>query len=240
MTVSDINKEATQSEVPAPILIPLKGVRGAVARNMSQGWEAPQVSIGIEVNMSNILEQQKKLQKECGKETRVTVTAYILRATALALKEHPGMNAFLRDKNVELISNINIALAVSIEGGLATPVIRDAEQLTLLELAAQARELAYSCRQGTLPPKAYQSGTFTVTNLGMTGIDWFTPILNPPQVGILGISKVSEKPYVVDGQLAIAPTTILTLVFDHRAVDGYPAAVFLNSLKEQLESAEGL
>lgn len=218
-----------------PTMIPLKGVRGAVARNMSQGWKAPQVSIGIEVNMTHVLEKQKQLQKGNGKEVHVGVIAYILHATALTLKTHPRMNVLLREKNIEIIPEINIAFAVSIENGLATPVIRNAETLTVLELAKQTHELACACRENILPPKAYQSGTFTITNLGATGIDWFTPILNPPQVGILGIGKVSEKPYVVASKLVITPTAILTLVFDHRAVDGYPAAVFLNNIKERLE-----
>lgn len=238
MKLVENKSEILKSIDSVPVMIPLKGVRGAVARNMSLGWEAPQVSIGIEVNMTRILEKQKQLQEERGKEVRVSVTAYILRATALTLKVHPGMNVLLREKNIEVVPEINIALAVSIEGGLATPVIRNAEALTVLELAGQTRELARACRENTLPPKAYQGGTFTITNLGTAGIDWFTPILNPPQVGILGIGKVSEKPYVIERELVIAPTTILTLVFDHRAVDGYPAALFLNDLKEQLESCK--
>ncbi|MDT4883010.1 Dihydrolipoyllysine-residue acyltransferase component [compost metagenome] len=107
-----------------------------------------------------------------------------------------------------------------------------------MELASEVRDLATGARTGALPPRAYQGGTFTVTNLGMTGIDWFTPILNPPQIGIIGVSRVVQRPVVREGQLAVASMTTLTLVFDHRAVDGYPAAQFLASVRERLESAE--
>jgi pyruvate dehydrogenase E2 component (dihydrolipoamide acetyltransferase) len=120
------------------------------------------------------------------------------------------------------------------------PVIRDADTKTIEQIAAEAAALAAGARAGTLPVKAYQGGTFTVSSLGAAGVDWFTPILNPPQVGILGLARVADRPVVQGGKLMIASATTLSLVFDHRAVDGHPAALFLGELKARLEAAEGL
>lgn len=235
----EVNTQAAGNS-PGPAIIPLKGLRGAIARNMTAGWQAPRVGMGIDVDMANAYARLKTLQDEAGPETRLTVTTFILRAVALALQAHPRMNAFLRDGGVELMPQINLGVAVSVADGLMVPVIPRADELSLVELAQQMRQLAEATRRGALPPKAYQGGTFTVTNLGMTGIDWFTPILNPPQVGILGVSRVVDKPVVRVGQIAIVPMTTLTLVFDHRAVDGYPAALFFADVKQRLESCEQL
>lgn len=225
---------------PAAALIPLKGMRGSIARNMTAGWQAPRVAMGAEVDMTRSLALLARHNADAGTDARITVTALVLRAAAQSLREHPAMNTLLREGGIERAGEIHMGLAVAIDGGLAVPVIREADTRSIAGLAAISRELAQGARAGTLPPKAFQGGTFTVTNLGMTGIDWFTPILNPPQVGILGLSRVVERPVVRHGALAIAPMTTLTLVFDHRAVDGQPAALFLRSVRDRLETCEGL
>lgn len=225
---------------PANPLIPLKGLRGTIARNMTAGWQAPRVAMGAEVDMSACLARLAELQAQAGSETRITVTAIVLSAVALTLREHPKLNALLREGGIEPMAQIHLGLAVALDDGLAVPVIRDADTKPVETLAAESRALAAGTRAGKLPPKAYQSATFTVTNLGMTGIDWFTPILNPPQVGILGLSRVVDRPVVRAGQLGVAPMTTLTLVFDHRAVDGHPAALFLRDLRARLESGIAL
>ncbi len=231
----DVNAPVVGSP-PAQTIIPLKGLRGSIARNMTAGWQAPRVGMGMDVDMTTALTCLKELQSEVGTQTRLTVTTFILRAVALALKAHPRMNAFLREGGIELAPQVNLGVAVSVENGLMVPVIVRADELSLVDLAGQMRKLAEAARSGALPPKAYQGGTFTVTNLGMTGIDWFTPILNPPQVGILGVSRVVDKPVAKEREIVVAPMTTLTLVFDHRAVDGYPAALFLAEVKQRLES----
>lgn len=223
-----------------PSVIPLKGMRGSIARNMTAGWQAPRVALGIEVDMARCLQLCTDLQQASGASKRLSVTPLVLRAVALSLRKHPYMNALMTADGIQPMPNIHVGLAVAIEGGLAVPVIRDADTKSIEELAAESGQSAGAARAGTLPLKNYQGGTFTVTNLGMVGIDWFTPILNPPQVGILGLSRVAEKAVVRNGQIGIAPMTTLTLVFDHRAVDGHPAALFLNDLKARLESCEGL
>jgi pyruvate dehydrogenase E2 component (dihydrolipoamide acetyltransferase) len=228
----------TEGATPARKTIPLSGLRGAIARNMVQGWQAPRVSMYAEADMAECERRRAALQAAVGH--KVTLNAFVLRALALTLREHPRMNALLKDNEVELIDDINIALAVSVENGLLAAVIRNADHKPVEELARESAELAGAARAGTLAPRHLQRGTFTLTNLGMTGIDSFAPIINPPQVGILGIGRVIEKPMVRDGAIVAAPIMGMTLVFDHRAVDGYPAALFMTDLKKRLATCEGI
>lgn len=221
-------------------MVPLIGLRGAIARNMVQGWQAPRVSMFAEVDMTECERRRAQLQAAPGSTRKVTATAFILRALALTLQAHPRVNALLRENEVELLDDINLALAVSVDEGLMAPVIRNADQKSVEELARESGELASGARAGTLSPRSYQRGTFTLTNLGMTGIDAFSPIINPPQIGILGVSRVIQKPVVRDGAVTVAPMMGMTLVFDHRALDGYPAALFLSDLKARLATCEGL
>lgn len=221
-------------------VVPLTGLRGAVARNTTLGWQAPQVAMSVEADVTRCESRRAALQESVGAAQKVTLTAFILRAVALTLKEHPRMNALLKEHGVELVEDINLAFAVSLDEGLLAPVIRNADRKTVAELARESRELAEAARAFKLGPGAYQRGTFTVTNLGMTGIDWFTPVINPPQIGILGVTRVTQKPIVRDGAIAVAPMMGLHLVFDHRAIDGYPAAVFLDALRKRIETAEDL
>ena len=225
---------------PAQKVIPLTGLRGAIARNMTQGWQAPRVSMFAEVDMTECERRRSELQASLDNGTKVTLTAYVLRALALTLREHPRVNALLKDNQVELVDDINLALAVSLPDGLLAPVIRNADSKSVADLAKESAELAAAARSGTLAPRHLQRGTFTLTNLGMTSIDWFAPIINPPQLGILGVARTIDKPVVRDGKIVIASMMGMTLVFDHRALDGYPAAVFLTDLKKRLASCEGL
>jgi pyruvate dehydrogenase E2 component (dihydrolipoamide acetyltransferase) len=216
--------------------IPLTGLRGAIARNMTQGWQAPRVSMSAAVDVSACERRRAELQGAPG-TPKLTLTTFVLRALALTLRAHPRMNALLRENEIELVEDVNIALAVSVEDGLMAPVIRNADRKPLAEIAQEAASLAADARAGRLTPKQLQRGTFTLSNLGMTQIDSFAPIINPPQVGILGVSRVIPMPVARNGAVAIAPMMGLTLVFDHRAVDGYPAALFLGDLKQRLEAA---
>lgn len=220
--------------------IPLTGMRAAIARNMGIGWQVPRVAHSIEVDVSALEAQRSCLQQTPGSTQKITLTAYILRAVALTLRQHPRLNARVLEKEIELMPDINLGLAVSLDEGLMVPVLREADHKSVAELALESRALAAGARQGTLSAGSYQRGTFTVTNLGMTGIDSFTPIINAPQVAILGVTRVAKKAIVKDGQITIAPMMGLHLVFDHRAVDGYPAALFLTDLKQRLETTEGL
>lgn len=220
--------------------VPLAGLRGAIARTMTQGWQAPRVAHSIEVDVTRCEARRGALLAAEPNGPKLTLTAFVLRAVALTLREHPRLNALMREKEIELVEDINLGLAVSLDDGLMVPVIRQADRKSVTELARESRELATDARAGKLSPGSYQRGTFTVTNLGMTGIDSFTPILNPPQVGILGVTRVADRAVVREGKIVVAPMMGLHLVFDHRAVDGYPAALFLSDLARRIERADEL
>lgn len=215
--------------------IALTGLRGAIARNMTQGWQVPRVAHSVDVDLSRV--EALRAERAAAGE-KLSLNAFVLRAVALALRAHPRLNALMREKEVELVDDINLGVAVSLDDGLMVPVIRNADTKTVAELAAETRQLAEGARAGALTGGAYQRGTFTVTNLGATGIDGFSPIINPPQVAILGVGRTLARAVVRDGAVVAAPVATLTLVFDHRAVDGYPAALFLGEIARRLEHAE--
>jgi pyruvate/2-oxoglutarate dehydrogenase complex dihydrolipoamide acyltransferase (E2) component len=220
--------------------IALSGMRAAVARNMDVGWRIPRVAHSIEADVSALEALRSAMQQECGGSQKISLTAFILRAVALTLRQHPRLNARMLEKEIELMPDINLGLAVSLDEGLMVPVLRGADRKSVTELAEESRTLAAGARSGTLGAGTYQRGTFTITNLGTTDIDSFTPIINAPQVAILGVTRVARRAVVKGDQIVIAPMMGLHLVFDHRAVDGYPAALFLSELKRRLETTEGL
>jgi pyruvate/2-oxoglutarate dehydrogenase complex dihydrolipoamide acyltransferase (E2) component len=218
--------------------VPLSGMRGAVAREMAGAWRHPRVAVGVEVEMTAALARRDALQQEAGHEPHLSPTHLVLRAVALELREHPRLNARIGEEAVELAADVNLGLAVNLDEGVIVPVIRDADRKSVPELAREAGELAAAARAGTLPGAALRDGTFTLSTLGATGIDWFTPILNAPQVGILGVGAIAERVVARGGDPVVAPTMVLTLVFDHRAVDGYVAALLLAAVRDRLERAE--
>ena len=221
-------------------VVPLAGMRGAIARTMSAAWQVPRVAQSIEVDATRLEAAVQALQQQLGPQCKVTLTAFVLRAVALTLREHPRLNARVLEKEIELMPEVNIGLAVSLDEGLMVPVLRNVDTRSVADIAAESRRLAAGARAGTLSAGSYQHGTFTVTNLGMTGIDSFTPIINVPQVAILGVTRVAKRVVVKGDCIVIAPMVGLHLIFDHRAVDGYPAARFLTDLKTRLETLEGL
>ncbi|MBR0567315.1 2-oxo acid dehydrogenase subunit E2 [Azoarcus sp. L1K30] len=226
---------AVAADAPAAQLIPLSGLRGAIARNMAQGWQIPRVAHSVEVDVSRCEALRREMAAAGDK---VSLTVFVLRALALTLRAHPRLNALMREKAVELMPEINIGVAVSLDDGLMVPVIRNTDGHALPALAEELKRVAAGARAGALGAGYYQRGTFTLTNLGMTAIDHFSPIINPPQVAILGVTRVLDKAVVRDGEIVVAPMMGLHLVFDHRAVDGYPAAVFLGDLARRIETAD--
>jgi pyruvate dehydrogenase E2 component (dihydrolipoamide acetyltransferase) len=222
--------------VTVPATVPLTGMRGAIARNMEQGWRVPRVAQSVEVDVTAL----QALRAAAPDDERVSLTAYVLRAVALCLRDHPRLNARMREKDSELLDDVNLGLAVSLDDGLMVPVLRNADRKSAAALGREARTLAEGARAGTLSAGSYQRGTFTVTNLGNTAIDSFTPIINSPQVAILGVTRVAARPVARGNEVAVAPMMGLHLVFDHRAVDGFPAALFLTDLKRRLEAAKEL
>jgi len=212
---------------------PLLGMRRTIAHRMAQSWQqAPQVTLMLEVDMS-AAEQYRRDQG-------VSITDLILAAAARALVEFPQLNSALVGDSIEVYSNVNIGLAVALDDGLVTPVVRNAARLSLTELSRQRRSLVEKATVGQLELDDMANGTFTITNIGSESIRFFTPILNPPQAAILGVGHMAPAAAVVDGRLEVRPLMGLSLTFDHRVVDGLPAARFLERIKALLEDPTGL
>ena len=221
--------------------IPLRGMRGRVAERMFQSWNTiPRVTEVMQVDMSATVAFREAMlgQWEQQYGLRISLNDMITKAVALALRRQPRLNATLVDQEVRLHDSVNVGIAVNLDEGLIVPVIFNADQKDLGQLAREGRELAEKARAGRLQLDEISDGTFTITNLGTTGIELFTPIINPPQVAILGVGMVQRRPIVVGDALAIRPSVYLSLVFDHRAVDGVPAANFLQELKRLLEKPQ--
>ncbi|MGI9658558.1 MAG: 2-oxo acid dehydrogenase subunit E2, partial [Gaiellaceae bacterium] len=164
----------------------------------------------------------------------------LITATAATLVNHQALNAHLIDEEVWLFDEVNIGLAVDLEEGLIVPVLRGASRLSLEEIRAERLRLVEGVRSDTIQPAELMDGTFTITNLGAWQIDAFTPIINPPQVAILGVGRMSERPAIIEGELAARTEMVLSLTFDHRALDGRAAAEFLIELAELLASSKDL
>ena len=216
--------------------IPLKGIRGVIARSLTAAWQAPRVAQGLDADMSAVLARVKTERAATGR--KISITHAVLRAAALTLREHPAVNGVVSDQAVELWADVNLGVAVNTPVGVVVPVLSAADTFDLGELEQRVAVLAEGARGGKLPAAAYQRGTFTVSTLGATGIDWFTPVLNPPQIAILGVGRVAERPVVIAGEVVARPMMTLTLVFDHRALDGHPAGLFLSALARRLAAGE--
>jgi pyruvate dehydrogenase E2 component (dihydrolipoamide acetyltransferase) len=240
---------APVTATPAPVhgrlgvssTIPLRGMRGRVAERMFQSWNTiPRVTEVMQVDMSATVAFREAMlgQWEQQYGLRISLNDMITKAVALALRRQPRLNATLVDQEVRLHDSVNVGIAVNLDEGLIVPVIFNADQKDLGQIAREGRDLAEQARAGRLQLDAISDGTFTITNLGTTGIELFTPIINPPQVAILGVGMVQRRPIVVGDALAIRPSVYLSLVFDHRAVDGVPAANFLQELKRLLEKPQ--
>ena len=231
---------------PEPVVdgvVPLTGIRGAVATRMLQSIQTTaQVTLTTEAIVTEAMQLRRGLSRHHAEDAggNIGPLPVVVKATAEALKRHPRMNAIETisadgQAQVQMLPEINIGLAVALDEGLVTPVIRGADGKSLAQLAAENRDLAARTREGRTRPEEITGGTFTITNLGANEIDGFTPIINPPQAGILGVGRVVEKPVIANGEIAKGETMYLSLTFDHRVIDGAPAAAFLQTVKNLLE-----
>jgi pyruvate dehydrogenase E2 component (dihydrolipoamide acetyltransferase) len=166
---------------------------------------------------------------------RVSYNDIIILITSRALKRFPAMNSTLVGEEILIHHGVNMGIAVALPDGLMVPVLHDAHKKGLLQIAKEVRELARKAREGTVTVDEVTGGTFTITNLSMYEVDGFTPILRPPETGILGVGRVKEKPTVHNGEICVRPMMFLSLTFDHRVVDGAPAAEFLQTLARFLQ-----
>jgi pyruvate dehydrogenase E2 component (dihydrolipoamide acetyltransferase) len=220
----------TTEKMATGTAVPLKGIRRTAARRMILAWEAPVFHLDVEVDMSAAL--AAKNQNE-----GATVTDVLLASCAQALRAHPAVNAHYADEVITTFDEVNLGIAVATDAGLVVPVVHRADQLDVAGIAAARREVVGKARAGKLGMADVTGGTFTVSNLGMMGIDRFDAILNVPQVAILGVGTTRQRQVWNEGNPIWRPVTLLTLTCDHRALDGAAGATFLSALRTSLESA---
>ena len=211
--------------------VQLTGLRKTSAERVSTSFKtAPHSTIVMEVGVSRALALHSKLQ--------VSYTAMLVRVAALALEERRVVNSSLEGDTLRIFEAVNVGVAVATENGLIVPVVKDADKKSIKEIDAILRELTVKAKDGKLSKEEISGGTFTITNLGMYGVDFFTPIINPPEAAILGVGTVKERAVVVNGKVESKPTMMLSLSYDHRIVDGAPAAEFLHTIKEKFEKID--
>lgn len=219
-------------------VISVRGMRKVIAERMHASLhEMAQLTMAMEVTMDEAIKLRTALAAEWEAEgIRPTYTDLVIKAVARALTRHRLLNATMRATEIELLPEVHVGMAVALDDGLVVPVVRDADALPLKELAVTSRRLAEAARAGTLGLDDMAGATFSVTALGMAGIDFFTPIINPPNVAILGVGRIHEG-LSWDGDRPVKQQQMtLSLTIDHRAVDGAPGAAFLNTVRELLEA----
>jgi pyruvate dehydrogenase E2 component (dihydrolipoamide acetyltransferase) len=214
--------------------VPLSNVRRTIARRLTEAWQIPVFQLETSADMTRVNALVSRL-RERDPDVRVTVTDVLTKVCAQALTRHREVNAEFTDDAILLHPSANVGLAVAAPQGLVVPVIRNAERLSLAEIAAVRADLVGRARDAKLRAEDLDGGTFTISNLGMYAVERFTAVLNPPQAAIVAVGATEERVVPVGGEAAVRPTVTLTGTFDHRAVDGAPAAAFLQTLKESLE-----
>ncbi len=230
---------APRNTPPIRRLAPLTNIRRTIAERMTASVrEAPQFTVSLDADMTRALAVVEDLRggDAAGNQPRVTLTALLIKACAWALCQHPGANAAYQDGQIAEWGEVNVGVATAIEAGLIVPVIRQADQLGMRAIAARLADVTTRARGGQLKIEDLQGGTFTLSNLGMFGIDHFTAILNPPQAAILAVGRVAKRAVVLaDDRIEVRPMTTLTLTADHRVLDGVTAAQFLATIQRILE-----
>jgi len=222
---------------PTLEVIPYEGMRRAIGDNMAHSWAvAPKVTHHTSVDLSGIIALRREINEGVKEKDKVSITAFLVKAVAKALELKPAVNATLDGEEIKVLQDINIGVAVALPEGLIVPVVRNADQKDIYQVNKEIRDLAKRARRNKLEPDEMTGGTFTVTNLGAYGsVDWFTPIINQPESAILGVGRTVERPVVVNGEITIRPMLGLSLAFDHRVIDGAPAAEFLKVLIDLIE-----
>jgi len=220
---------------PVAETISLTGLRATISRRMTESGGIPTVTLTTEADVTNAVAMQRQLVGEWRSyRLRPQFQDLVLGATARALKDHPRMNAHFAGDEIRLIADVNLAFAVAMPEGLIVPVIHGAGGMTTLDIARRVREVMSRVKSNDLKVDDMRHGTFSVTNLGSANVDAFDPLLDPPQVGILGVGRVVQKPAVFEGDIVARSMCFLSLTFDHRAVDGFPAGELLRAVAANL------
>ena len=231
--------QSKASGEPPHDVIPLEGIRRVTAERLSAHWTgAPQVTEGVDIDMTEVRAFRTVNRAEWRSKFGVmpALNDIVLKAVAVALDGHPALNSALIDGAIHRYREINLGVAVDVEDGLVVPVLRNAGQLDLGGIASGVADLTARAKAGKLTLEDIEGATFTVSNLSALGVDWFTPVLNPPQCALLGVGRMRRTPAVVGREILIRDMATFVLTFDHRALDGAPAGRFLAKLKRLLES----
>lgn len=244
--------EATEAAAPAPQPIPegqypetrekMSGIRKAIAKAMvNSKHTAPHVTLMDEVDVTKLVAHRKKFKEvAANKGIKLTFLPYVVKALTSALREFPALNTSLDDATAEIIHKhyYNIGIAADTDKGLLVPVVKDADRKSVFTISNEINELAAKARDGKLAPNEMKGASCTISNIGSAGGQWFTPVINHPEVAILGIGRIAEKPIVKDGEIVAAPVLALSLSFDHRMIDGATAQNALNHIKRLLNDPE--
>jgi len=227
----------------AAAVIPLTGMRGVIASRMHASLsEMAQLTLGTDATMDAALELRAQLKQQWADAGLPvpTITDLIVRAAALALRDHPRLNASVIENAIHVQPEINVGVAVALDDGLLVPVVKAADRMPLSAIAAETRRMAGEARVGKLSLPDLEGGTFTVSTLGSYGIDFFTPVISPGQVAILGVGRLRDSVRWEGEQPVRTQVLTLSLTFDHRAVDGAPAADYLRTVVARLQNPLGL
>jgi pyruvate dehydrogenase E2 component (dihydrolipoamide acetyltransferase) len=222
---------------PTLEVIPYEGMRQAIGENMANSWAvAPKVTHHVSVDLSALQALRTTINSDVKDTEKISVTDILVKAVAKALEKYPKINATLSGDEIKVLADINIGVAIALVDGLVVPVIKNANKKSLAEVSKDVKDFAKRARKNKLETEEMTGGTFTVTNLGGYGsVDWFTPIINQPESAILGVGRTVKKPVVVGDQIVIRPMMGLSLSFDHRVIDGAPAAEFLSLVIKLIE-----
>ncbi len=216
--------------------MPLSNMRKVIAKHLSESKQnTPHFYLSVECNMDKLLDLRTQINKSL-EDIKISVNDFIIKAFSVALSQNPDANVMWMDNSLRMYSGIDLSIAVAIEGGLITPIIKNTHKKSLKEISLEVKELAQRAREGKLRPEEYQGGSMTISNLGMYGVEEFSAIINPPQSGILAIGKAVQKPIVINGEIKISSMLKATLSVDHRAIDGAVGAKLITDLKQNIEN----
>lgn len=213
---------------------PLTSMRRTIARRLSESKQnAPHYYLMLELDMDQLV--QERTQMNAVSEVKISINDFIIKATALALLKHPKVNSSWLGDQIRYHQNVNIGVAVAVEDGLLVPVVRDADQKKIIQISLEVKGFAQKAKEKKLQAKDWENSTFTISNLGMMGIEAFTSIINTPDSAILSVGAILEKPVIKNGQIVIGHRMKVTLACDHRTVDGATGAAFLQTFKQYIE-----
>jgi pyruvate dehydrogenase E2 component (dihydrolipoamide acetyltransferase) len=217
-------------------VVALSSTRRTIARRLTEAWTAPVFQLAVSVDATEVVALRERLvERLADGDVKPTVNDVLVKLTATALVRHPALNALFANDEIHRYASANVGIAAAAPAGLVVPVIRGADRLTIQEIARTRADVVGRAREGKLTLQDLEGGTFTISNLGMYGIEQFVAVLNPPQVAILAVGAVKDTPVVVEGEIDVAPMMTLTLTCDHRAIDGSEGAEFLRTLAALVE-----